>query len=77
MRQCLALISAFAAVFVRTEGGEKLTQWVFGRGQRWGCQSIRVCMHACECVCVCLCEASGVIQTGNDEKKSTNKVKNP
>lgn len=30
MRQCLALISAFAAVCVRTEGGEKLTQWVFG-----------------------------------------------
>lgn len=24
-----------------------------------------------------MCEASGVIQTRNDEKKSTNKVKNP
>lgn len=37
-------------------------------------------MHACECVCfvcVCVCAASGVIQTGADEKKSTNKVKNP
>ena len=33
------------------------------------------CMHVN--VCFCVCEASGVIQTGNDEKKSTNKVKNP
>ena len=62
MRQCLALISAFAAVCVRTEGGEKLTQWVFGEEvgggeQRWGCRCIRVFMHACECVflCVCVC----------------------
>jgi len=65
MRQCLALISAFAAVCVRTEGGEKLTQWVFweGRGAKVGVSVYSsVCMHACECVCVLRArEASGVI----------------
>lgn len=77
MRQCLALISAFAAVCVRTEGGEKLTQWVFGRGAKGGGVGVFecACMHVN--VCFCVCKASGVIQTGNDEKKSTNKVKNP
>lgn len=29
------------------------------------------------CVCLCVWEASGVIQTEDDEEKSTNKVKNP
>lgn len=77
MRQCLALISAFAAVCVRTEGGEKLTQWVFGEEVGGGVGVLGCsCMHVNVCV-LCVCAASGVIQTGADEKKSTNKVKNP
>lgn len=55
MRQCLALISAFAAVCVRTEGGEKLTQWVLflGGGLHRGVGVLECeCMHVNTCVCV-------------------------
>lgn len=48
--------------------------WEGGKGGGVGVLEC-ACMHVN--VCFCVCEASGVIQTGNDEKKSTNKVKNP
>lgn len=55
MRQCLALISAFAAVCVRTGGGGgKVDSMGFWEGSRGMCGSVLecACMHACGCVVV-------------------------